>query len=256
MCKSLPIKTSLLFIFLSLVISGVSFAISAISLPVEPYGDVTPVAGGIVVQKDGIYTLSNYAYDANIVGVIVADPDISFEDLNLQNPSLVTTEGEVKVLVSNVNGNIKEGDYLTSSDVPGIAVKALESGQSIGMALADFSSEDVGSTSMIWITLDIRMNYVDKNISLNVLDVVRKSLNSPFMTPIQALRYILVFIIVIASFVIGFSSFGRISMETVESLGRNPLASSSIRKVMIFNFVLTAIIMGIGLGIAYLILIL
>lgn len=256
MYKSLPIKISFFTLLLSTLLHGVCFAVTAQSLPVDPYGEVPPKPGDIVTQKNGIYTLSNFSYDSDVVGVIVTNPELSLEDLNLTNGSLVANRGEIQVNVSNANGNIKEGDYLTTSEIPGVAVKALESGQVIGTALADFSAEGTGSTGQIWANVDMRINYMDKNLSLNLVDVVRKSLNSPFMTPIQALRYLLVFIIVISSFVIGFSSFGRISMETVESLGRNPLASTSIRRVMIFNFILTGIIMGIGLGIAYLILIL
>lgn len=241
-------------LFSSLI--GVSFGLSAVSLPVESYGDILPVAGDIVTQKNGQYRLSDYSYDVDVIGVIVDAPEVSFEDLNLAEYKLVSSYGEMLVNVSNKNGNIKEGDYLTSSDIPGVAVKAVDSGQVVGIALANFESALTDERGQIWVSVDMKMNYFDKNLSLNVLEIIKNSLNSPYLTPIQALKYLLVFIIVIASFIIGFSSFGRISMETVESLGRNPLASSSIRKVMIFNFILTFIIMGIGLGIAYLILIL
>lgn len=254
--NNLSKKLTFISLFSLLLLAGVAHAITGVSLPVEPYGEIKPKVGDLVTQKNGVYTLSSYSYDSDVFGVVVNNPEISLEDLNLTNPTLVASSGEILVNVSNINGNIKEGDYLTTSEIPGVAIKALESGQVIGASLSDFSPEGTGVTGQIWVNVEIKMNYFDKNLSLNVLDVVRKSLNSPYMTPIQALRYLLVFVIVIASFVIGFTSFGRISMETVESLGRNPLASTSIRRVMIFNFILTGIIMGIGLGIAYLILIL
>jgi len=244
------------YILLGFIFTGICLGVTAVSLPVDSYNDTIPTAGDIVTQKDGRYKLSDYSYDTDMVGVVISNPEISFEDLNLTDYHLVTYVGEILVNVSNKNGNIKEGDYITSSDIPGVGVKALESGQVLGIALENFEPALQDERGQIWVSVDIRTNYVDKNLSLNILEVIKKSLNSPYLTPIQALKYLLVFIIVISSFIIGFSSFGRISMETVESLGRNPLASSSIRKVMIFNFILTFIIMGIGLGIAYLILIL
>lgn len=244
------------YVLLLISFFGITFAVSAVSLPVDSYKDLLPKPGDIVTQKDGKYKLSDYSYDTDMIGVIVANPDVSLEDQNLEDYHLVTSFGEVLVNVSTKNGPIVEGDYLTSSDTPGVGVKALESGQVLGIALESFESALPDEVGQVWVSVDIRTNYVDKNLSLNILEVIKKSLNSPYLTPIQALKYLLVFIIVISSFIIGFSSFGRISMETVESLGRNPLASSSIRKVMIFNFILTFIIMGIGLGIAYLILIL
>lgn len=255
MTFKLPYKILYYYLF-GFIFIGISFAVTAVSLPIDPYNDIVAKSGDIITQKEGRYRLADYSYDADLVGIVVDSPDLSLEDLNLVDSNLVTSFGEVLVNVSNKTGNIKEGDYLTSSDIPGVAVKAIESGQVIGIALENFESEITDERGQIWVAVDIRTNYVDKNLSLNILEVIKKSLNSPYLTPIQALKYLLVFIIVISSFIIGFSSFGRISMETVESLGRNPLASSSIRKVMIFNFILTFIIMGIGLGIAYLILIL
>jgi len=59
---------------------------------------------------------------------------------------------------------------------------------------------------------------------------------------------------VINYIVIGFSSFGKITGSSVEALGRNPLAGGAIRRVMLFNFILTFLIMAMGLGVAYFIL--
>lgn len=233
-----------------------SFALTAVTFPVIPYQELSPKVGDVITQKGQDYTLSHFSYDSNLVGVVVESPQISFEDINLQNFEYVASTGEVLVNVSNLNGNIVAGDYLTSSEVPGLASKSLEAGQVIGIALSSFESEGVGSTGQVWVNLDIKMHYPERNITSNLVDVLRNSVTSPFMTPIEALRYLLVFIIVISSFIIGFNSFGKISKETVESLARNPLASGPIKRVMIFNFVLTVIIMAVGLGIAYLVLIL
>lgn len=248
-------KTLIIF-FIFITTISIAYGISAVTLPVEPYQQTQPKIGDLVSQDDQIYTLSHFSYDSNMVGVIVERPQISFEDVNLQNPQYVASSGEVLVNVSNINGNIVAGDPLTSSEIPGTAVKALETGHIVGTALSPFESANIGDTGQAYLNLNIQMYYPQKNITSNLVDVLRNTVASPFMTPIEALRYLLVFIIVISSFIIGFNSFGRISKETVESLARNPLASGPIKRVMIFNFVLTAIIMAIGLGIAYLILIL
>lgn len=232
------------------------YAISATTLPVNPYNDINPVIGDVITQEGTEYTLSNFSYDPNIAGVIVEKPQISFRDINIDNPYYVTTSGEVLVNVTNANGNIVAGDYLTTSETPGKAVKALETGYIIGTALSSFESPTQGDEGQIYVNLDFKMFYPSTNISSNIVDILRSSVSSPFLTPIESLRYLLVFVVVISSFIIGFNSFGRIAKETVESLARNPLASGPIKKVMIFNFVLTGIIMAIGLGIAYLILIL
>ncbi len=87
--------------------------------------------------------------------------------------------------------------------------------------------------------LDIKTSFVDKSINKNLFDTLKNSLTSPFMTPIESLRYLLAIAVVFASFVIGFTSFGKITGTSVEALGRNPLAGSTIRKVIFFNFAMT-----------------
>jgi len=62
--------------------------------------------------------------------------------------------------------------------------------------------------------------------------------------------------VVIASFVVGFSSFGKISGKSVEALGRNPLASRDIKSAVVFNFIFTFGIMIIGIVLSYLVLVL
>jgi len=63
-------------------------------------------------------------------------------------------------------------------------------------------------------------------------------------------------LIVAATFIIGFSTFGKSSGRTIAALGRNPLAQRSIKTAMIFNMILAFGVMLIGLALAYLILVL
>ena len=225
----------------------------AVSLPIE---NESSNAGDIVSDADGKYALSSKAYDTAMFGVIVENPSTSFEDLNLEKFKLVSSFGEMPVWITAKNGNIKTGDLITSSDLPGVGQKADQSGQILGIALEDYAPQNSTDMAKVLVFVDIKTSFVDKTISKNLLDVLKMSLTSPFMTPIEALRYLLAIAVVFASLVIGFSNFGKITGSSVEALGRNPLAGPSIRRVVAFNFVMTAIIMIIGLVIAYFILIL
>lgn len=224
----------------------------AVSLPIE---NEISNAGDIVGYTDGKYSLSSKPYDVSMFGVIVDSPNTSFEDLNLEKYKLVSSFGEIPVWVTAKNGNIKTGDLITSSDYAGVGQRADESGQILGIALEDYAPQKSTDIEKILVFVDIKTNFVDKTISKNLLEVLRMSLTSPFMTPIEALRYLLAIAVVFTSLVIGFSNFGKITGSSVEALGRNPLAGPSIRKVVVFNFVMTLMIMIIGLVIAYFILI-
>lgn len=246
------ISSITLLMFLNLNV----LAATAVSLPVESIDGNSPQNGSIVTQENGYYTLANTEYDAFMVGVITDEPEISFVDTNLTEYELVTSEGEARVLVSAKNGPISEGDSITSSDIPGVGVKVNDNGYILGVALEAFNPTDVSEIGEIWVYVDIKMNYVGEGLSSNLVKALQNMLSSPFMSPVQALRYFLAFIVIITSFVIGFANFGKISLSGVESLGRNPLSSQSIKRVIALNFFLTFVIMGIGLGIAYLLLIL
>lgn len=257
MCRILlmPTKKLLVAILVFVLMSPAALALgeapNAITLPImdQKVGD-----GNLVSYTDGIYTMSKKPYDSALFGVVTVNPSTSLVDSAMPNGFLVTSFGENYVMVSATNGNIAEGDYITSSDIPGVGVKALESGQILGIARQAYAPANPMATGKILVFVDIKTNFQDKTLSKNLLDSLKKSVSSPFTTPIEALRYVLAIIVVLASFLIGFTSFGKIASSSVESLGRNPLAGGAIRRVIIFNFALTFIIMGVGMGIAYFIL--
>jgi hypothetical protein len=248
-------------VILILLAVTITFSIKAVASTYGPADSVmiesnAGKTGDIVTYSEGKYSIADKAYDVSMFGVIVDDPNYSFIDRNIQNYKLVSTYGEMPVNVTAKNGDIKEGDLITSSDVVGAGQKAEETGQILGIALEDYTPSDKNSIGNILVYVDIRTSFVDKAISKNLLEMLRSSIASPFMTPIEALRYLLAIAVVFTSFVIGFSNFGKITGTSVEALGRNPLASSAIRRVVMFNFILTAIIMGLGIAIAYFILVL
>ncbi|MBP9714923.1 MAG: hypothetical protein KBD52_00305 [Candidatus Pacebacteria bacterium] len=77
-------------------------------------------------------------YDPHVLGVISTTPnmvmggEIAPEGVKMVPLALA---GRVPVRVSTMNGNIKPGDYLTSSSISGVAMKATKAGPVIGRAL-------------------------------------------------------------------------------------------------------------------------
>lgn len=249
--------TLIIFVFLMGLV-GRAFADSyGIAVEISADDPASLVNGSIVSLKENSYTLSAESFDKNIYGVIVDTPAISFDDIDLtENSVRIVSSGEAVVRVSTANGDIKSGDYITSSATPGVGQKADQSGIVVGVALEDYTaatSEEIGE---ILATIAVQSAYVESNVRVNLIEALRGGTIAPFLTPITSLRYILAALSVAASFIIGFSSFGKISGSSVEALGRNPLASTSIKSAVVFNFVLTFGIMLAGLIVAYLILVL
>jgi hypothetical protein len=97
---------------------------------------------------------SSTAYDPNLLGVISTHPGFitnaiagSINGTNNPNTNQrpLALAGRVPVKVSTQNGPIAIGDYLTSSSIPGVAMKATQSGPVIGRAMSSYNGTSVGS---------------------------------------------------------------------------------------------------------------
>ncbi len=108
-----------------------------------PYlvGDPTQFVEGSVVafhEKDtSRVRLSNKIYDANVFGVVGMTSVQNLGETN-EHTVNVAMSGRVPVLISLENGDIKPGDYLTSSSISGVAMKATASGPVIGRAIQSY----------------------------------------------------------------------------------------------------------------------
>jgi len=117
-----------------------------------PVSDPSIEAGDVVsVSSTGQIGKSQSAYDEKIIGVISSQPAINLGLNNWSEESSSTSStkrksvalvGRVPVKVTTKNGEIKPGDLLTSSDIPGVAMKATEPGRVIGVALESLSDPD------------------------------------------------------------------------------------------------------------------
>ncbi len=222
----------------------------AISLPVSG----TNVADGSIICFVGTgYGLCSKEYDTQVFGVINDNPAVAFE-ATAAGIRLVVREGNVRVRVSSKNGNIAEGDSVTTSTVEGVGEKAVKNGYVIGTAMESYTNTDAAAVGTVLVTLNIHPVSTLSDERTNLLDVFRQGLQAPVLGPLAALRYILAFLMVIISFVLGFLYFGRVAKAGVEALGRNPLAGRAIQLSVLFNVAITIVIVGIGLGVAYLIL--
>jgi len=100
-------------------------------------GDVL-VASGTPVHVES----STSAYQKGLMGVVTTQPGLILgEEGESTFSALVALAGRVPVNVSDENGAIQIGDYLTSSaTLPGYAMKATTAGPVIGMAMESFSA--------------------------------------------------------------------------------------------------------------------
>jgi F0F1-type ATP synthase membrane subunit c/vacuolar-type H+-ATPase subunit K len=224
---------------------------NAISLTVTIEGDIpSEPNGSIVVLDKGVYKISNTKADPSQVGVITLNPSITLRKSVNQNVFDVNTSGTTIVKASNSNGKISKGDYLTSGEELGVAVKSTESEYILGTALEDFDSE----IGILRVSVEPKYILINASTGSNLLNVIRQSSQSVLLAPVDSLRYILAAIVAIASFLFGFSIFGRITGIGLQALARNPLARNSIQVNIIVEFILNIAIIIFGILVSYFIL--
>jgi hypothetical protein len=93
---------------------------------------------------------SNGAYDSMVLGIVSTKPGfLAGAPVNFDEPLEdagypIALAGRVPTKVSTENGPIVPGDPLTTSSVPGVAMKAVDPGMVIGVALEGWSNPEVG----------------------------------------------------------------------------------------------------------------
>lgn len=135
-------------------IYAVSTSISGIDVA-ENYPTIdSGIEAGDVVAADTsnpqFIVKATSSYEANLLGVISTAPGMLLgwnEPSDVVRP--VALAGRVPVKVTAKNGAIAIGDYLTASDIPGVAMKATAPGRVIGTALEDYNPTSTDEISKI-----------------------------------------------------------------------------------------------------------
>jgi F0F1-type ATP synthase membrane subunit c/vacuolar-type H+-ATPase subunit K len=209
-------------------------------------GNVLSVANGEVI-------LSETPYDSQVIGVVSRDAAIIINTRSTAGIPVIS-DGTVYLLVSSKEGPIKKGDLITTSTIPGIAVKAVKSGYVLGTALEDYSNTDPKKSDKIAVNLSLHYFNSKSVLPGSLTDVLKFALLPTKDGPTPIFKYIIAGGVVIASFVLGFMSFGRTAAKGVEALGRNPAAGKIIHLGIIFNVGIVVVIVLAGLTVSFLIL--
>jgi F0F1-type ATP synthase membrane subunit c/vacuolar-type H+-ATPase subunit K len=245
-------KISFLVLFLIVSLNFVvNSQTNSISLTVVIEGETpSDPNGSVVVLDKGVYKISNIKADPNQIGVITLNPSVTLRRSSGPGVFDINTSGVTLVRATNSAGKVSKGDYVTSSEKFGSVEKSIQSEYVIGVALEDFDSTE----GLMRITVEPRYVLQNASTGSNLLNVVRQSSQSVFLAPVDSLRYVLAAIVAIASFLFGFSIFGRITGSGIQALARNPLARRSIQINIIVEFILNIGIIIFGILISYFIL--
>lgn len=212
--------------------------------------------GDIISATPNGYKKTASPYDPQIFGVVSTKPAVYLSDTASPNDVPIISVGQVRVKVSSQNGNIKKGDFITSSEVAGVGQKATDNGFILGTADQDYSNNDTSKVGLILVTLHPHFAKLSNDITRNILQSFNLGFEAARSTPLGFVRYVVAGAITLLSFFFGFRFFARSSNRGVEAIGRNPLAKQAILLSVFINSMVTIAIMFFGVAIAYLILVL
>lgn len=219
------------------------------------------VETGDIISYDNGYVKSKKENDTQVIGVVNLNPAVSikYNDDSTSVPLLSSGESVVKVVT--LNGNIKAGDLITTSTIPGVGVKAVKSGFTVGVAKEDYSNSNTSESKLILVQINPHFSIngnadAGEKIERSVMDIFSLSAIAAYESPTKAFKHIVAALILLIAIVFGFFTFGRIATYGIEAVGRNPLAKKTIGMGMAINVIVTVTIILAGLVIAYLIMVL
>jgi hypothetical protein len=209
--------------------------------------------------------------DERMHGVVVSQNDAAFTLSSDEEKTFVATKGRFEAFVSNENGVIQAGDYITISRVAGIGMKAGEKEPYVvGKAVENFDGEtnvlstteidDAGvqkkvAIGRIQVDIGVAGNPLLKPTRANLPGFLQKAAETiAGKSPVNPIRvYVSIFILIVASAVSGILLYSGVKSSLI-SIGRNPLSKKSITRSLLQVIMTSIIILLLGIFGVYLLL--
>jgi hypothetical protein len=230
---------------------------------------------GTIVSLDAEDTskvvASNRENQTRLHGVVVASNDASFTLSDGAEKTFVATVGRFDALVSTEADVIQPGDFLTVSNITGIAMKAGEfDPYTVGKAIEGFdgNANAVSKTELkdslgnvntvgigrIMIDVSVGSNPLLRPAESTLPEFLEKATELIAEKPVSPVRVYISLFIILASAAIAGSLLYSGTKSSFISIGRNPLSKQSITKSLIQIVVTSIIIFLLGLFGVYLLL--
>jgi hypothetical protein len=257
-------------------ILGLALPLAVAQSVVQSYGASSDLEVGLMVElqpgnSSNVEVLAQ-ADAAKMFGVVV-NPNsaaVSLSNSSSPYPTYVATSGNYQVLVSDQNGSIHAGDYVTISSISGVGMKANSSDQIVlGKALSNFmgTTDSLGSSiiknsgssstvhlGLIDVSINVAHNPLVQNSRPNLPNFLITAGQAVANRPVSEIRvYISLVILGISAIMAGSLLYAGIRSSII-SIGRNPLSKRSIIRSLVQVTLTSLIVFIIGLFAVYLLL--
>lgn len=234
----------------------------------QGYSSSTAIpAGSVVSLENNSLVLANNQNANSLLGVAVQGGQY-LVNVDGNQTTQVVSSGSAVAYVTDLNGDIKNGDVLAPSPIAGVAMKATESGRVLGVAGADFNSSNATQTTKVKDkygrertvkvgTIAMTVNVSDYQLSASGtsalvagLQSVASSATGKQVTPIRAILAALVLVLaLVLSIIVLYSSVS----SSIRSIGRNPLSKRFVVQGLVQVIIAVFIIMIAAFSVVYII---
>ena len=203
-------------------------------------------------------------------GVVVSANDAPFTLSTDEEKTFVATTGRFEVFVSNENGDIQPGDFITVSRVAGIGMKAGDvEPYIIGKAIAGFDGQtavlstttvsDAGqdkkvAIGRIQIDIGVSGNPLVKPTKANLPGFLERLAQSIAEKPVNPTRIYIGLVLFLGTVLLSGTLLYSGIRSGIISVGRNPLSKKSITKSLMQVILTSVIILLLGVFAVYLLL--
>lgn len=267
-------RLSLLFIsMLLLPILLLSTQIFASTVAEKYLSDSELPVGTIVMLKDGEERVVEAATSneaSRALGVVVDESNTSIIIGDEEDGSVnIAHSGQLVVIVSDIYGTIEEGDNLSISPIAGVASKAQRESTIIGQALEEFDGENaVGTASVensdgseedvklgrILVQFEVASNPAVNSDGNKLPSFIRSTTTLVAGKEVTPLRALASFMALLASLFVSAVLLYSAIRNAIISIGRNPLSKRAIYGSLVQVFLISVLILAVGVGAMYVIL--
>lgn len=269
--QSLKLHCSLGLVAFILVLATSSLSARGASSIAQGFQTDDPgiVPGALVSLKTGTANtieLSTIENTDRLLGVAGENSLIELSD-GTSKMQVVTT-GEATALVSDINGEVKTGDKITTSPIAGVGMKALTSTLVIGTAQANLASVETNTHTVTdksgnkktvhigAVAMQVDKVFYEASQDQNsyvppVLQNFANNLLGRQVSPIRVMLASMLIVFVFAAVVVLIYTSIR---SSIISIGRNPLSENAVRKSLLQVGITSFGVMAFTVIVVYLIL--
>ena len=244
----------------------------AVASVAEGYDTAEALVPGTIVSLDTAKPSSvqpaNVERVDNLLGVVVPAEGALLNISSGPKQAQVATSGVESVIVSNAEGDIKNGDRITASFVNGVGARTERSGKVLGIAQADFNKDTANVSKrtvqrdgqdreiligQIPVAIDVTYFAAPSGPGQSIVpDFIQKVSDAVGGKKVSTPRILIGAGILIAALMSVTVLMYAAVKSSIISIGRNPLSQSAVRKSLMQVLLAAVTIVGVALAAIYL----